>query len=382
MKLLHTSDLHIGRRLGELSLIDDQRYILAQILDAVDAEKPDGMIIAGDVYDKTLPSAEAVELFDDFLTELSGRALPVYIVSGNHDSPERLNFGSRIFRRGGIVISGVFDGMMHCETFKDAFGDVHIYLLPYIKPAVVRQYLSETIDSCDDAVRAVIAASGINPGERSILVAHQFVTGFGRLPELCDSESVSVGGLDNIDVSAFDAFDYVALGHIHGPQRIGRDTVRYAGSPLKYSFSEARHHKSLTLIELKEKGELSVRLLPLRSKREVREIKGPIEELLRAGDNDNGSGEDYIRAVVTDEGEVYDAVGRLRSVYKNLLRLDFENARAEAATSGSTPREETAVKAPGALFEEFYHNQKGAELTEPQKHLMKQVFEEAEALEG
>jgi exonuclease SbcD len=227
MKLLHISDLHIGRRIGEYSLLDDQRNILNQILDITDEEKPDGILIAGDVYDKSMPPGEAVELLDDFLTELAARNLPVFMVSGNHDSPERLNFGSRIMMKNGIHIAGIFNGALHKETLEDEFGKVNIYLLPYIKPALVRSFYDGNIETYDDAVRTVTSAAEVDRQERNILVAHQFVTSGAQQPERCESESIAVGGLDNVDTSAFDAFDYVALGHLHGPQRIGRDTIRY-----------------------------------------------------------------------------------------------------------------------------------------------------------
>lgn len=380
MKLLHISDLHIGRRLGGLSLMEDQRYILEQILTIADVEKPDCMMIAGDIYDKSLPSAEAVELFDDFLTALAGRGFPVFLVSGNHDSPERLNYGSRLLNKDGIVIAGTFGGEVKKTELSDKFGKVCFYLLPYIKPATVRPYFGDGIETYDDAVRAVLSAAEIDPGNRNVLIAHQFVTSFGRAPEVCDSESLSVGGLDNVDVSAFDAFEYVALGHIHGPQRIGRDTVRYAGSPLKYSFSEARHHKSVTIAELGPKGETELRLIPLNPRRELREIRGPIKELLRAGENDPASREDYIRAVITDKGEVYDAIGRLRSVYKNLLRLDFENVRSPAEPAKTAAAGDAASRTPMELFDEFYRSQKGDGLSEEQRRLMKTVFDEAKSL--
>ena len=377
MKLLHIADLHIGRRIGEFDLLEDQRHILSQVLEIIDNEQPDGILIAGDVYDKSLPSGDAVELFDDFLTELSIRYLPVFMVSGNHDSPERLNFGSRILTKDGINIASVFDGTLRKETLADEFGKVDIWLLPYLKPALVRPYFEQSIDSYDDAVRAVLSASDVDRQERNILVAHQFVTSGMQQPERCESESIAVGGLDNVDVSAFDAFDYVALGHLHGPQRIGRDTIRYAGSPLKYSFSESRHYKSVTLLELGEKGNLEYRMIPLSPLHDMREVKGPIEQLMRFGAEDSEHTQDYIHATLTDEEEIYDAIGQLRQVYPNLIRLDFENSRTAAEPSKTSASGDIARQSPMELFREFYQSQNNIELTEEQSQLMETVFNEA-----
>ena len=377
MKLFHIADLHIGRRIGEFDLLPDQRHILGQILALADAEKPDGVLIAGDVYDKSLPSAEAVELLDDFLTGLTARHLPVFLVSGNHDSPERLNFGSRMLTKNGVHIAGVFDGALREEGLEDTFGRVHIWLLPYVKPALVRPYFELDIDSYDAAVRAVLKAAKVDKRERNILIAHQFVTSGMQQPERCESESLAVGGLDNVDASAFDAFDYVALGHLHGPQRIGRDTVRYAGSPLKYSFSEARQHKSVTVLALGAKGELTWRLLPLTPLHDMREIKGPIDRLLQTGAADPDGRSDYIHATLTDEEEIYDAVGKLRQVYPNLMRLDFENSRTAAEPSQPAAGGDVARKTPMELFAEFYQNQNQTELTPAQSRMMETVFAEA-----
>lgn len=374
MKLMHIADLHIGRRIGEFSLLDDQRFILGRMLEIAGAERPDAVLIAGDVYDKGLPPGDAVSLLDDFLTALAGRGIPVCLVSGNHDSPERLGFGSRMLVKNGLHIAGVFDGGLHSVALRDSFGPVTVWMLPFVKPAAVRPFFPDgKIDSYDAAVRAVAAAAGMNPHERNVLVAHQFVTGAGREPERSDSESVSVGGLDNIDFTAFDGFDYVALGHIHGPQWVGRPTVRYAGSPLKYSFSEARQGKSVTMVELGEKGDVAVRTLPLAPLHDMRELKGPIERLLEAGAHADGR-TDYIRAVLTDEGEIFDAVGRLRAVYPNLMRLDFENARTAAAEDPAARAQALERRAPLELFADFYREQNGAELSPGQRRLMSEIF--------
>ena len=378
MKFLHIADLHIGKRVGEFSLLDDQRYISDQILQIADEEKPDGILIAGDVYDKSLPLGEAVELLDDFLTELVTRRLPVFMVSGNHDSPERLNFGSRIMMKNGLHIAGVFDGTLRKEILEDEFGRVNLFLLPYLKPALVRPYINANIETYDDAVRVVINSAYVNTQERNILVAHQFVTSGSMQPERSDSEVIAVGGLDNVDASAFDSFDYVALGHLHGPQRIGRDTIRYAGSPLKYSFSESRQNKSVTVLELEKKGSVQIRMVPLTPLRDMREIKGPIAELLRVGALDKEVSHDYIHATFTDEDEIYDAIGQLRQVYPNLMHLDFENSRTAQNTNSKTAASgDVARKSPIELFAEFYQNQNNVELTEEQRCVMEDVFDQA-----
>lgn len=377
MKFLHLADLHLGRRIGEIDLLEDQRHILTQILEIADREKPDAVLIAGDVYDRGLPSAEAVTLLDDFLTALSVRRLFTCLVCGNHDSPERLNFGGRIFSRAGIHIAGVFDGALHREMFSDEYGGVSVWMLPFVKPALVQPYCRESIDTYDAAVRAVVGAAGVDAGQRNILVAHQFVTAGALSPERCDSETIAVGGVDQVDVSAFNDFDYVALGHLHGPQRIGRDAVRYAGSPLKYSFSESRQHKSVTVVELHEKGSLTLRQIPLTPLHEMRVIKGPLEALLAEGARDKTDAADYIHAVLTDEGELFDAVGQLRQVYPNLLGLELSNSRTATAPSATAASGDVARKTPMELFEEFYQNQNGAAMTGDERRVMEQVFTQA-----
>lgn len=383
MKLLHIADLHIGKRVNEFSMIEDQQHILGQILRMVAGEKPDGVLIAGDVYDKSQPSAEAVELLDEFLTELAGLGQPVFMISGNHDSPERLSFGSRILQKNGLYIAGVFAGDLQGVRLEDEHGVVNIHLLPFLKPAMVRPFFEEPLESYDEAVRAVIAAAKTNPGERNILLAHQFVVNGAQQPERSDSEYLSVGGLDNVEASIFDAFDYVALGHLHRPQKIGRDTVRYAGSPLKYSFSEAHHQKSVTLVELGRKGEHSVQQLPLTPRRDLRKIRGPLAELLRLGREEKEGAEDYIHATLTDEGELYDAIGQLRQVYRNLMALEFENSRTGKTISlRSVAGGDLAGKNPLDLFAAFYKLQNNSGLTAEQIRVLERVFEEAGGVAG
>lgn len=378
MKLLHIADLHVGKRVNEFNMIEDQKHILEQILRITGEEKPNGVLIAGDVYDKSQPSAEAVELLDEFLTRLTAFGQPVFMISGNHDSPERLSFGSRIMQKNGLHIAGVFDGVLQKVAQEDEHGIVNIYLLPFIKPAMVKPFFEQPIESYDQAVKTVISAAEINMQERNILLAHQFVVNGVQQPELSESESISVGGLDNVDASVFNVFDYVALGHLHRPQRIGRDSVRYGGSPLKYSFSEAQHQKSATLIELGVKGEILINQIPLIPLHNMREIKGPIAELLRIGREEPENAEDYIHATLTDEDEIYDAIGQLRQAYPNLMVLDFENSRssqiafAQIAASGEVTR-----KSPIDLFASFYQIQNNNELTSEQIQVLKRIFEQA-----
>jgi len=378
MKLLHLADLHLGKRVNEFDLIEDQRDILQQILQIVEQEKPQGILIAGDVYDKSQPSIDAVELMDEFLTALIELGQQVFIISGNHDSPERLGFGSRIMQKNHLYISGVFNGRLNQYVLTDEYGPLNIYLLPYLKPALVRPYFEAKIESYDDAVRAVMATVEVNPQERNLLVAHQFVSGGLQEPERSDSESVSVGGLDQIGAECFEGFDYVALGHLHGPQRVLRESVRYAGSPLKYSFSEARQRKSVTLIEMREKGSLTLRHIPLQALHDMREIKGPLAELLKISKSDPNGASDYIHAILTDEEELYDAIGQLRQVYPNLMMLDFENNRTRnTAANAVNSLAEVALKNPLVLFAEFYQLQNNLELTAEQLQVMEKIFRQA-----
>jgi exonuclease SbcD len=378
MKLLHIADLHIGKNVNGFNMLEEQKYVLEQILRIAGEEEPAGVLIAGDIYDKSQPAAEAVELLDDFLTKLTALDRLVFMISGTHDSPERLSFGSRIMRQSGLHIAGVFNGTLQKVTLEDEHGAVNIYLLPFIKPAMVKPFFEQPLGSYDDVLRAIIAAAAINTQERNILLAHQFVVSGAQQPERSESESLSVGGLDNVDAAAFDPFDYVALGHLHRPQSIGRSTVRYAGSPLKYSFSEALHHKSATLIELGAKGEIAIHQLPLMPLHDLREIKGPIAELLRIGREEEDSAADYIHATLTDEEEIYDPVGQLRQVYPNLMVLDFENSRTrQAACSQIAAAGEAGEKSPLDLFAAFYQLQNNNELTPEQAQVMKRIFAQA-----
>ena len=379
MKFIHLSDLHLGKRVNEFSMLEDQQYILTEILHIIDTENPDGVLIAGDVYDKSVPSAEAVALLDDFLVRLSRRNLRVFLISGNHDSPERMAFGGRLMESSGIHLAPVYNGKVTPVTLTDEYGPVKVYLLPFVKPAHVRRCFPEQeISTYTDALDVAIQAMNVDPIERNVLVTHQFVTGATR----CDSEELSVGGTDNVDVSVFESFDYVALGHIHGPQQVSRETVRYCGTPLKYSFSEAGHQKSVTVVELGTKGAVSVRTVPLVPLRDMVELRGTYEELTFRGFYEGTSyQEDYIHITLTDEEDIPDAVRKLQIIYPYLMKLDYDNKRTRAGIC-LDGAEDAEHKSPLELLEEFYTRQNGQPMGEEQhafaRMWMEQIWEEGE----
>ena len=379
MKFLHLADLHLGKRVNGFSMLEDQAHILRQILAILDDEQPDGVLIAGDVYDKSVPSVEAVELLDDFLTELRARGVPVLLISGNHDSPERLAFGGRVMDSCGIHISPVYDGALAPVTLQDAFGPVHVWLLPFVKPAHVRRWFPDAdIESYTDAMAEAIAHMDIDTAARNVLVTHQFVTGGAR----SGSEELSVGGTDNVDSGVFAPFDYVALGHLHGAQHIGRETIRYAGSPLKYSFSEARQHKSVTVVTLGEKGDVQVRTVALTPLRELREIRGSYDELTARSFYEHTTyRSDYLHLILTDEQDVFDAMSRLRTIYPYLMTLDYDNARTRAAGGMSVPAE-TERRTPLELFEALYQRQNHQPMSEVQREYIAQLMEQIMEVQG
>lgn len=355
MKLIHTADLHIGKMVNEFSMLKDQEYVLQQIVAVVKEENADGLIIAGDVYDRAIPPAEAVALFDHFINELFERKVPILLISGNHDSPERLSFASNILDKKGFHIAGVFDGIVKNVSFTDEYGKVNIYLLPYIKPQIVKHILGkEEVLTYEDSVKTVLDIIPIVEEERNILVTHHFVTNLGTEPEQSDSETrISIGGADNVDVSVFKDFDYVALGHIHGPQRIGRDTVRYAGSPLKYSFSEVFHKKSITIIDLKEKGNINISTKELKPFHDLRKVKGRLEDLMSEEIYSLADTTDYLQVTLTNQEELIDPMGTLRSVYPNVMQLILEkNIRKQELTS--TKVNDLKSKSTLEIYKEFY----------------------------
>ena len=376
MKLIHLSDLHIGKRVLEVSMIEDQEYILNQILRIIDDCAPDGVLISGDVYDKSIPSAEAVTLFDGFLCRLAKRSIPTFIISGNHDSPERLAFGGRLLEKAGIHISPVYDGEIAPIPLQDKHGEVDFWLLPFVKPAHVKRFFpEEEIGSYTDAVRVAVEKMGIDKGKRNVLLTHQFVTGAAT----CESEELSVGGSDNVDASVFEGFDYVALGHIHGPQNIGSNRIRYCGTPLKYSFSEADHLKSVTLVKLEGKGQLELQILPLTPKRDMRQLRGSFAQLTDPGSYRHAQTDDYLHIVLTDEEDVPEAIGKLRLIYPNILKLSYDNTRTRTdQVIGSA--EDVRRRSPLELFGELYQLQNNQPMSETQSafvlELIRSIWEE------
>lgn len=376
MKLIHLSDLHLGKRVNGFSMMEDQEYILKEILDVIAEEAPDAILIAGDVYDKSIPTTEAVEMLDNFLFQLSKLNLQVLLISGNHDSPERLAFASRLIAPTGIHFSPVYNGKVEPIVLSDKYGTVNIYLLPFVKPVHVRRFFpEEKIESYSDALKVAVEALNIDLTQRNILVTHQFVTGAVR----SDSEEISVGGTDNVDAAVFDDFDYVALGHIHGPQNIGSTRLRYCGTPLKYSFSEAKHKKSVTVVSLGEKGSLAVHTVPLHPLHNLREIRGSYEELTYRPNYEGTQVEDYLHITLTDEEDVPDAIGKLRLIYPNLMKLDYDNSRTRS-TESMSDLENVEQKSPLVLFEEFYEQQNGRPMSDEQaafaRELMEKIWEE------
>lgn len=418
MKFIHLADLHIGKRVNAFPMLEDQRYILKQILTILREEQPDGgVILAGDIYDKAIPSAEAVELFDEFLYQLAALRLRVFIIAGNHDSPERIAFGNRLMDRSGIYLSPVYDGHVKCIRCLDESASgtppVDVYLLPFLKPANVRRfYPEETIESYTDAMRVAIAHMDIDPTHRNLLVTHQFVTGASR----SDSEDISIGGSDNVDASVFAPFDYVALGHLHGPQQVrfqpapeedasDQDAtpaasstdrsespastventtvgpiIRYAGTPLKYSFSEARHHKSVTVVEIGEKKadgvvDVCIGTRELRPLHDMREIRGSYEELTLRANYEGTATDDYIHATLTDEIEIPDAARHLQVIYPNLMKLDYDNARTRGQGSERLELEQLEEKSPLDLFSELFEKQNHKEMTEEQARYVQAQME-------
>lgn len=376
MKLLHLADLHIGKRVNGFSMLEDQSYILNQIITIVDKEQPDAVLIAGDIYDKPVPAADAVQLLDDFLVQLSHRQVQVCMISGNHDSAERVAFGGRLMSASGIHLAPVYHGVIEPITLTDAFGSVHIYLIPFLRPANVRHFHTDAeISSYTDAMRTVIETIPFSSSARNVAVVHQFVTNSGIQPETCESEDLSIGGLDQVDASVFSPFDYVALGHIHGPQKISRDTVRYSGSPLKYSFSEVNHKKSVTIITMQEKGCVDIRQIPLHPKRDMEVLRGTFASLTAPDVLQVHNTENYFKITLTDEEDIPNALTRLRAYYPNMMLLEYDNqrTRAHADISGTDHAEQ---KSPLQLFDELYEKQNGQPMSDTQRTLAMQLIHE------
>lgn len=377
MRFMHMADLHIGKRVNEFNMLEDQKHILQQALDIAVENNVEGILLAGDIYDKSLPTGDAVELLDAFLTDIVRRDIKVFIVSGNHDSPERLAFGRKLMESKGVFISKVFDGNLDVVSLSDEYGAINIFMMPFVKPPHVKKYFpDEEIDSYNEAVRKIIMNTKVDENERNIIIAHQFVVSAGIEPTRSDSENISVGGLDHVEASTFDSFDYVALGHLHHPQSIGRDSIRYAGSPLKYSFSESGENKqkNVTIINLKEKNDLEIDNIILCPLRDMVEIKGPIKELLNPANHENKGLENYIHAILTDDESIIDAIGKIRSVYPNVMKIDFDNLRTQKTEPDSVAKDVTK-KSSLQLFEEFYKLNNNTDMNEEQKKIVQSILE-------
>lgn len=371
MKIMHLSDLHIGKKVNEYSMLQDQIYILKEILRIIDNEKVETVIIAGDVYDRSLPPNEALELFDEFLYQLSGRNVNVFVISGNHDSPERISYGGRMMTENKIFLSPVYDGNVKPITLNDDYGEVNFYLLPFVRPADIRRYFpDENIENYTDAVKVAIDNMNVDFSERNILVTHQFVTG----AELSESEDIIVGGTDNVSGEVFDGFDYVALGHIHREQTVGKDNIRYCGTPLKYSFSEANHIKSVTILDFNDKGNIEYSKIPLTPFRDMREIRGTYYELTLKSNYESTNTEDYLHITLTDEEDIPDAIGKLRSIYPNIMKLDYDNLRTRG--SGTVDAiENIESKSPFELFADLFKQQNNQDMSEEQEEIMRNLID-------
>ncbi|MBQ7058381.1 MAG: exonuclease SbcCD subunit D [Firmicutes bacterium] len=363
MKFLHVADLHLGKVVNELPMIRDQEYILEKICRIVREKRVDAVLISGDIYDRSIPPEEAVRVLDRFLSRLSADGVFVLMISGNHDSDERLNYGSSLFISQKVYITSVYEGELREAVLEDGFGRVHFWMLPFVKASRVGHYHPEAdTSSYDSAVRAAIGCGVIDPKERNVLLSHQFVTGGSKDPETAGSEntpSEAVGTIEKVDASAFDLFDYVALGHIHRPQKIGRNEVRYAGSILKYSLSEIDHEKSAVLVTMEEKGKVETELIPLLPRREMRHIKGPFSELMKP----EFATDDYMYVTLTDEDIIPDAIQKIRTYYPHTMKLDYQNSHTRAAMEFSFASEDLSVR-PEELLRDFYRKIAGGEPSE------------------
>ena len=377
MKFLHLADLHIGKRLNEFLMLEDQSYALEQVLKICSEKNIDAVLISGDIYDRSIPTAEAVKLFDMFLTKLSEKNIIVFIISGNHDSPQRLEFGAAIMQNKNVYIESVFKGGIKKITLNDEYGSINVYMLPFIRPGEVKGENSQTFDDYTAAADYLIGKAAPNKTQRNIIMSHQFVVSADEEPQRCDSEVIAIGGLDSIESYVYNGFDYVALGHLHSPQRVGSDNIRYSGSLLKYSFSEIKHKKSVPVVTMKKKGDINIELVPITPLRDMRQVKGKIDDIILQAKTDKNS-RDYIKAIITDEDEVYDAIGRLRAVYPNIMKIEFENKRSVFNEDSKTAPSKLIGRSPLELFDEFFKLQNNVEMNEEQKKIVFDIFKEME----
>ena len=373
MRFLHLADLHIGKRVNGFSMIEDQKFVFEQVYNVIENEKIDGIIMAGDIYDKPVPSAEAVKLFDEMLTRLVSINLPIFVISGNHDSAERIGFGSDILSVAKVYMSRVYNGNLQKIELEDDYGKINVYLLPFIKPATVKNIYKEAeIKDYDDALEYVLSQEKIDETKRNVIVSHQFVTGAMR----SESEEVSVGGLDNVSVENYKSFDYVALGHIHRAQQMGRESARYAGTLLKYSFSEEKHNKSMTIVDLKEKGNIEIKEIPVKPLHDLKTIKGKFSKITSEEFYKELKKEDYYRAVLTDEDDILNAIGKLKSIYPNLMSMEYDNTRTRSYSVVDNV-ETVEAKSPLDYFEEFFEKQNGRKMSEKQRNYLLEILGEA-----
>ena len=373
MKFLHLSDLHIGKSVNGFSMLGEQKHAFGQILGYIRTMETAAVIIAGDVYDRALPGAEAVQVFDDLLTALAGEGVTVLLISGNHDSPERLGYASRLLAEKKLFLRGVFGGTLDKIVLTDEYGEINFWLLPFIRPTS----MEEAENSYYEALAAILKTADIDFSARNVLVSHQFYTKAGVAPLRSESEMSPVGGLDGIDAGLIEGFDYIALGHLHRAQSVGSKHIRYCGSTVKYSFSEWRQAKTVTLVELKAKGELTITALPITPIHDMREIKGGIEKLTSSDIASLADREDYLRVILTDEEEIIDPMNKLRSVYPNIMSLDFDNTRRGVDISTIKTELETLERlSPYDLFREFFLEVQGAVMNEAQAEIAAKLMEE------
>ena len=387
MKFFHLSDLHIGKQLHRYNLKEDQQVILKEVITYAKELRPDAIVIAGDIYDKSVPSAEAVNVFDEFLTDLSEITpeIPILIISGNHDSPDRLKYASEILKRHHIYLAGNVPERPeeHIEkvTLHDAYGEVNFYLLPFMKPAYVKNiFVDGTPETYSATVKEIIKREKIDyKDKRNVLVSHQFYVGEkAESPETCDSEVFSVGGIDNVDIGSVKEFDYVALGHLHGAQCIGKPEIRYCGTLLKYSVSESTQNKSLTVVTLKAKGEKpEIENYPLHPLRDVRKKKGTLDEIIKEAQETEK--DDYISITLTDEIDPYKPKEQLERIFSHILEIRVDNQRTR--TKLKEMDEELVMKDPFTSFAEFYKEMQGREMNGEEETIMKEIFDKAKGVE-
>lgn len=373
MIAFHLGDLHLGKKVHEFLMIDDQEYILNQIIEQAIEHKIDSIFISGDIYDKSIPTIEGLKLFDNFLVRIIENNINVFIIAGNHDSPKRLEFAKELLTKHKIFISGEFKGSIPVISMKDDFGSINIHLLPFIKPSFCIGYYKEKVKTYEDAIKIILDNHEVNLNERNVLLAHQFVTWENNVIT-SDSETFNIGGVDKVDASLLFDFDYVALGHLHRSQKIGRDYIRYAGSPLPYSFSERNYKKSITKITLQEKGNVNIELIDLNPLKKMIQIKGELEELLKVA-RENGGSEEYTKAIITDDLKPYDVMGKLRNYYPNIMTIEFKSKNTIEDNTELTEELIKKAKTPIKLFEEFFKSRNNKELTEIQIDILNEMWE-------